>query len=117
MKYAVIWRPQTIHNTQEESQNIDKNHCDTPTLKPLCGVSIVDKNDEDEDGVRVHIPHHPTGAIEEIACDAEHAHGLTSSLLSRIAVRSGEILQWILDSAPASQLSVVGARSTKPAAR
>lgn len=128
----------------------------------LRGASSVNKTDEDEDGVRVRILHHPTGEIDEIDCDAviyatgflptslrgilgdlyntvvledgqpavsrdyrlvtesptagglyiqgntEHTHGLTSSLLSNIAVRSGEILHSILESRSAKQLSVVG---------
>lgn len=115
----------------------------------LRGASSVHKTEEDEDGVRVHILHHPTGTIDQIDCDAviyatgflpaplrailghlyddlvleqgqpvvsrdyrlatappaagglyiqgntEHTHGLTSSLLSNIAVRSAEILQSI----------------------
>jgi L-ornithine N5-monooxygenase len=40
--------------------------------------------------------------------NTEHTHGLTSSLLSNIAVRSAEILQSIRDSAPASRLHAVG---------
>lgn len=124
----------------------------------LRGASSVHKSEEDDDGVRVHILHHPTGSIDEIDCDAviyatgfqpaplrgilgelyddlvledgqpvvsrdyrlatspptagslyiqgntEHTHGLTSSLLSNIAVRSAEILQSI----DASRLSPVG---------
>lgn len=116
----------------------------------LRGASSLFETSEDQDGVRVDILHHPTGAIEQIDCDAviyatgflpaslrgilgdlcddivvdeggrhvvsrdyrlettrptagglfiqgntEHSHGLTSSLLSNIAVRSSEILQSI----------------------
>ncbi len=116
----------------------------------LRGASSVQGTDETEHGVRVQILHHPSGATDEIDCDAviyatgflparldgilgelyeelvleadgrpavsrdyrlattsetagglyiqgntEHTHGLTSSLLSNIAVRSGEILQSI----------------------
>jgi L-ornithine N5-monooxygenase len=115
----------------------------------LRGASSVHKTEEDGDGVRVHILHHPTGVIDTIDCDAvvyatgflpvplreilgelyedlvlddgqpavsrdyrlatspptagglyiqgntEHTHGLTSSLLSNIAVRSAEILRSI----------------------
>jgi L-ornithine N5-oxygenase len=116
----------------------------------LRGASSVFETVEDDDGVRVAILHHPTGEIDQIACDAvvyatgflpaslrgilgdfahdvvmdeggrpvvsrdyrvststptvgglyiqgntEHSHGLTSSLLSNIAVRSGEILDAI----------------------
>lgn len=122
------------------------------------GASSVHKTEEDEDGVRVHILHHPTGAVDQIDCDAviyatgflptplrailgdlyddlvladgqpvvsrdyrlstspptagglyiqgntEHTHGLTSSLLSNIAVRSAEIVHSIA----ASRLSPVG---------
>ena len=118
----------------------------------LRGASSVLKVDENADGVRVDILHHPTGAIDELDCDAvvyatgfmpapltgilgdlhqdlvlegglpavsrdyrlvtsreiagglyiqgntEHSHGLTSSLLSNVAVRSAEILQSIEDS-------------------
>lgn len=125
----------------------------------LRGASSVNKTEEDDDGVRVHILHHPTGAVDVLDCDAvvyatgfspaslrgilgdlyqnvvlvdgqpavsrdyrlatepptvgnlyiqgntEHTHGLTSSLLSNIAVRSGEILQSILRSVPADQLA------------
>jgi L-ornithine N5-oxygenase len=125
----------------------------------LRGASSVLGTEEGVDGVRVQILHHPTGAIDEIDCDAviyatgflpaplsgilgdlcddletdedgrpvvsrdyrlttesptagglyiqgntEHSHGLTSSLLSNIAVRSGEILQSI----DTSRLSSVG---------
>lgn len=124
----------------------------------LRGASSIHKTEEDHDGVRVHIMHHPTGAIKKIDCDAviyatgflpaplrgilgdlyddlvledgqpvvsrdyrlttspptagglyiqgntEHTHGLTSSLLSNIAVRSAEILQSI----DANRLSPVG---------
>jgi len=124
----------------------------------LRGASSIHKTEEDHDGVRVHIMHHPTGAIEKIDCDAviyatgflpaplrgilgdlyddllledgqpvvsrdyrlatspptagglyiqgntEHTHGLTSSLLSNIAVRSAEILQ----SVDANRLSPAG---------
>jgi L-ornithine N5-monooxygenase len=127
----------------------------------LRGASSVNKTEEDEDGVRVHILHHPDGEVDEIDCDAviyatgfqpaslrgilgelysnvvlvdgqpavtrdyrlatepptvgglyiqgntEHTHGLTSSLLSNIAVRSGEILQSIAQSVPASRLAAV----------
>lgn len=112
----------------------------------LRGASSVQSTEEDDDGVRVRILHHPTGAVDEVVCDAvifatgfvpasleavlgelysrltlkdgrpvvtrdyrlvtspptdgglyiqgntEHTHGLTSSLLSNIAVRSAEIL-------------------------
>ena len=130
----------------------------------LRGASSVLDTDEDGDGVRVRIVHHPTGAIDEIECDAviyatgflpaslrgilgdmcdnvvvdegghpvvsrdyqvatstplagglyiqgntEHSHGLTSSLLSNIAVRSDEILQSILQSRSAPALSAAGA--------
>ena len=115
----------------------------------LRGASSVHHTEECDDGVRVHILHHPTETIDEIDCDAviyatgflpaplqgilgelyhdlvledgqpvvsrdlrlatslptagslfiqgntEHTHGLTSSLLSNIAVRSAEILQSI----------------------
>lgn len=125
----------------------------------LHGASSVNKTEEDADGVRVHIVHHPTGAVEELDCDAviyatgfhpaslrgilgdlyqnlvlvdgqpavsrdyqlatepptvgnlyiqgntEHTHGLTSSLLSNIAVRSAEILGSIVDSVPADRLA------------
>lgn len=118
----------------------------------LRGASSVHKTEEDDDGVRVHILHHPTGSIDEIDCDAviyatgfhptplrqilgdlsedvvlvdglpevsrdyrlvtspptagglyiqgntEHTHGLTSSLLSNIAVRGAEILESIVTS-------------------
>jgi L-ornithine N5-oxygenase len=37
----------------------------------------------------------PTGGALYIQGNTEHTHGLTSSLLSNIAVRSGEILQSI----------------------
>ncbi|MET0897105.1 MAG: SidA/IucD/PvdA family monooxygenase [Mycobacterium sp.] len=128
----------------------------------LRGASSVNKTEEDDDGVRVHILHHPTGEIDEIDCDAviyatgfqpaslrgilgelynnvvmvdgqpavardyrlatepptagglyiqgntEHTHGLTSSLLSNIAVRSSEILESIRKSAPVSQLAGAG---------
>lgn len=124
----------------------------------LRGASSIHKTEEDHTGVRVHILHHPTGAIERIDCDAviyatgfqpaplrgifgdlyddlvledglpvvsrdyrlatspptagglyiqgntEHTHGLTSSLLSNIAIRSAEILQSI----DANRLSPVG---------
>jgi L-ornithine N5-oxygenase len=127
----------------------------------LRGASSIKKTDEDDDGVRVHILHHPTGAVDELDCDAviyatgfapaslrgilgdlyqkvvlvdgqpavtrdyrlatepptagnlyiqgntEHTHGLTSSLLSNIAVRSAEILESILHSVPAGQLAAV----------
>ncbi|CAN5760850.1 SidA/IucD/PvdA family monooxygenase [soil metagenome] len=127
----------------------------------LRGASSVNKTEEDEDGVRVHILHHPDGEVDEIDCDAviyatgfqpaslrgilgelysnvvlvdgqpavrrdyrlatepptagglyiqgntEHTHGLTSSLLSNIAVRSGEILQSIVQSVPACRLAAV----------
>lgn len=128
----------------------------------LRGASSVFKTEEDDAGVRVHILHHPTGAVDEIDCDAviyatgflpaplrgilgelsenlildetgepavtrdyrletspptagnvyiqghtEHTHGLTSSLLSNIAVRSAEILQSI----DAGRLSAVGSGS------
>ena len=117
------------------------------------------KADESDDGVRVHILHHPTGAVDVVDCDAviyatgfrpaslqgilgdlhhrvvqvdgrpavsrdyrlatepptagnlyiqgntEHTHGLTSSLLSNIAVRSAEILGSIVDSVPADRLA------------
>ncbi|KAA0084467.1 L-lysine 6-monooxygenase [Mycolicibacterium sp. P9-64] len=114
------------------------------------GASSILGTVEGPDGVQAQILHHPTGAIDEIDCDAviyatgflptplrgilgdlvddvvlddaghpvvsrdyrvatskttmgglyiqgntEHSHGLTSSLLSNIAVRSGEILQSI----------------------
>ncbi len=116
----------------------------------LRGASSVQHTDEDDDGVRVHIRHHPSGTLEELDCDAviyatgfmparldgilgdlyhdlvlddgnpvvsrdyrlatvpptagglyiqgntEHTHGLTSSLLSNIAVRSGEILESVV---------------------
>ena len=116
----------------------------------LRGASSLFDTVEHDDGVRVDILHHPTGAIEQLDCDAvvyatgflpanlrgilgdlcddvvmdeggrpmvsrdyrletsrptagglfiqgntEHSHGLTSSLLSNIAVRSAEILQSI----------------------
>lgn len=118
----------------------------------LRGASSVHKTEEDDDGVRVHVLHHPTGLIDEIDCDAviyatgfiptplrrilgelsedvvlvdglpqvsrdyrlvtspptagglyiqgntEHTHGLTSSLLSNIAVRGAEILESIVAS-------------------
>jgi L-ornithine N5-monooxygenase len=125
----------------------------------LRGASSVFETVEDDDGVRVAILHHPTGAVEQIDCDAviyatgflpaqlrgilgdlcddvvmdeggrpvvsrdyrlattrptsgglyiqgntEHTHGLTSSLLSNIAVRSAEILRSI----DASRLSPAG---------
>lgn len=127
----------------------------------LRGASSVNKTEEGEDGVRVHILHHPTGSVDVLDCDAvvyatgfspaslrgilgdlyqnlvlvdgqpavsrdyrlatepptlgnlyiqgntEHTHGLTSSLLSNIAVRSGEILQSILQSVPAGELAAV----------
>ena len=128
----------------------------------LRGASSVLATEEDEGGVRVEILHHPTGAIEQLDCDAviyatgfrptplrgilgdmcddlvtddggrpvvsrdyrlattsptvgglfiqgntEHTHGLTSSLLSNIAVRSGEILQSI----DVNRLSPVGGRA------
>ncbi len=114
------------------------------------GASSVDGTEENRDGVRVSIRHHPSAVIDEIDCDAviyatgflptplrdilgdlygslvleggepavsrdyrlitateltgglyiqgntEHTHGLTSSLLSNIAIRSGEILQSIV---------------------
>jgi L-ornithine N5-oxygenase len=120
----------------------------------LRGASSILKADENDHGVRVHILHHPTGAIDELDCDAviyatgflpapltgilgelssalvleaglpvvsrdyqltttheisgglyiqgntEHSHGLTSSLLSNIAVRSAEILQSIDERRP-----------------
>ncbi|TGD90072.1 L-lysine 6-monooxygenase [Mycolicibacterium sp. CH28] len=116
----------------------------------LRGASSVIRTEETGDGVRVRIRHHPTGAVDEIDCDAviyatgfvpaplrgilgdlyddlvledgqpavardyrllttqptsgglyiqgntEHTHGLTSSLLSNIAIRSGEILRAML---------------------
>lgn len=125
----------------------------------LHGASSVQRTDEDDDGVRVHVRHHPTGAVDELECDAviyatgfrparlggilgdlysdllledghpvvsrdyrlatvsptagglyiqgntEHTHGLTSSLLSNIAVRSGEILQSVVTN---GRLSPVG---------
>lgn len=131
----------------------------------LRGASSVHKTEEDDDGVRVHILHHPTGEIDQIDCDAviyatgflpaplgailgelydnlvqedgqpvvsrdyrlatsppvagglyiqgntEHTHGLTSSLLSNIAVRSAEILESILQSRPANRFSPVGSAS------
>jgi L-ornithine N5-monooxygenase len=121
----------------------------------LRGASSISRTEEDDDGVRVHILHHPTGAVDVVDCDAviyatgfrpaslqgilgdlhhrvvqvdgrpavsrdyqlatepptagnlyiqgntEHTHGLTSSLLSNIAIRSGEILASVLASAPA----------------
>jgi L-ornithine N5-oxygenase len=125
----------------------------------LRGASSVLATVEDADGVQAQILHHPTGAIDEIDCDAviyatgflptplrgilgdlsddvvldegghpvvsrdyrvatskptagglyiqgntEHSHGLTSSLLSNIAVRSGEILRSI----DSNRLSPVG---------
>lgn len=125
----------------------------------LRGASSVLGTAEDADGVQVQILHHPTGAIDEIDCDAviyatgflptplrgilgeladdvvlddggqpvvsrdyrvatskptvgglyiqgntEHSHGLTSSLLSNIAVRSGEILRSI----DSNRLSPIG---------
>ena len=128
----------------------------------LRGASSVLGTEEDDDGVRAQILHHPTGAIDEIDCDAviyatgflpaplrgilgdlfdnlvmdeegrpvvsrdyrvatstpttgglyirgntEHTHGLTSSLLSNIAIRSAEILQSILQSTQANRLSPV----------
>lgn len=127
----------------------------------LRGASSVQHTDEDDDGVRVHIRHHPTGAVDELECDAviyatgflparldgilgdlhndlvldgghpvvsrdyrlstlpptagglyiqgntEHTHGLTSSLLSNIAVRSREILDSIITHAN-DRLSPVG---------
>ncbi len=123
----------------------------------LRGASSICATEEYDDGVRVDILHHPTGAIDQIDCDAviyatgfapaslrtilgdlypslvledgqpvvsrdyrlttdpptagslyiqgntEHTHGLTSSLLSNIAVRSGEIL----DSIDATRLTPV----------
>jgi L-ornithine N5-monooxygenase len=128
----------------------------------LRGASSVHKTEEYDDGVRVHIRHHPTGAVDEIECDAviyatgflpaplqgilgdlyqdlvledgqpvvsrdyrlatslptagnlfiqgntEHTHGLTSSLLSNIAVRSAEILQSITANVPSPVGSVAG---------
>jgi L-ornithine N5-oxygenase len=129
----------------------------------LRGASSIVATEEDEDGVRVDILHHPTGAIDHVDCDAviyatgflpaplrgilgdlcddlvtdergrpvvsrdyrlatspgtggglfiqgntEHTHGLTSSLLSNIAVRSAEILQSISESERAHHLSPVG---------
>lgn len=125
----------------------------------LRGASSVQSTAETDDGVRVRIQHHPTGAVNEIDCDAiifatgfapaslegvlgemyadltlkegrpvvtrdyrlvtspptegglyiqgntEHTHGLTSSLLSNIAVRSAEIL----DSINAGRLSPLAA--------
>jgi L-ornithine N5-monooxygenase len=113
----------------------------------LRGASSVQDTEESDDGVRVQIVHHPTGAVDELDCDAvifatgftpapleailgdmyasltlkderpvvtrdyrlvtspptegglyiqgntEHSHGLTSSLLSNIAVRSAEIVE------------------------
>lgn len=133
----------------------------------LRGASSLDRTEEDENGVRVHILHHPTGVIDEIDCDAviyatgflptplrrilgelydalvldggqpvvsrdyrlvtrppmsgglfiqgntEHTHGLTSSLLSNIAVRSAEILQSITR-ARAALLSPVGSLPLAP---
>jgi L-ornithine N5-oxygenase len=94
----------------------------------LRGATSVLGTEEDDDGVRAQILHHPTGAIDEIDCDAviyatgflpaplrgilgdlitEHTHGLTSSLLSNIAIRSAEILQSILQSTQANRLSPV----------
>lgn len=115
----------------------------------LRGASSVCGTEEYDDGVRVEILHHPSGAVDSLECDAviyatgfapaslrailgdlyadlvqedghpavsrdyrlttnpatagslyiqgntEHTHGLTSSLLSNIAVRSGEILESI----------------------
>lgn len=115
----------------------------------LRGASSVLATEEDDDGVRVEVLHHPSGGIDEIHCDAviyatgftpapldgilgalsadlvmeagqpvvtrdyrlqtmtptagslyvqgntEHTHGLTSSLLSNIAIRCGEILRSI----------------------
>lgn len=131
----------------------------------LRGASSVNKTEEDDDGVRVHILHHPTGDVDEIDCDAviyatgfqpaslrgilgelyhnvvlvdgqpavtrdyrlatepptagglyiqgntEHTHGLTSSLLSNIAVRSGEILQSISQSVSTNQLAAANSAS------
>lgn len=119
----------------------------------LRGASSILDIQENADGVRAEVLHHPTGGIDPIDCDAvifatgftpaplrsilgdlcevvehddlgrpavtrdyrlttkrptvgglfiqgntEHTHGLTSSLLSNIAVRSGEILQSLLAS-------------------
>lgn len=117
----------------------------------LRGASSVQRTEENDDDVKVQILHHPTGAVDEIECDAvvyatgflparldgilgdlyqdlvlddsgqpvvsrdyqlstvpatsgrlyiqgntEHTHGLTSSLLSNIAVRSQEIVQSVV---------------------
>ncbi len=49
-----------------------------------------------------------TGGGLYIQGNTEHTHGLTSSLLSNIAVRSAEILQSISESERAHHLSPVG---------
>jgi L-ornithine N5-oxygenase len=132
----------------------------------LRGASSVLNILEEEDGIRADILHHPTGAIDQIDCDAvifatgftpaalrdilgdlcddvemgelgrpavsrdyrltmsrptvgglfiqgntEHTHGLTSSLLSNIAVRSAEILQSLVQSRQDGLLSPAGNRS------
>jgi L-ornithine N5-oxygenase len=128
----------------------------------LRGASSVQHTEEDDDGVRVQIRHHPTDTVDEVECDAviyatgflparldgilgdladdlvldggrpavsrdyklstvpptagglyiqgntEHTHGLTSSLLSNIAVRSQEILQSVVANTAGDRLSAVG---------
>ncbi|BBX69882.1 hypothetical protein [Mycolicibacterium psychrotolerans] len=46
-------------------------------------------------GCRASSPNPPTSGSLYIQGNTEHTHGLTSSLLSNIAVRSGEILESI----------------------